>query len=822
MNHRVFRSSSCPVPVCGSLRTDSLAVAAQKTCGNLCRQVLVTLAVMLCCLPGRSADVPLLQAATAALQRGDFAGAELPLRAELKLHPNDAETLSLLGFALDQQKKFPEAEMVHRRAIAAAFRSTRILANVFGRYGSHLLTTGDATGARTAFGKAIAAEPADRYANVQLAQLALRQKDAAHGLEALEYLDHLPVGQREAPDVAILNLTALQLTGDRKTADTLVARLAAATQKDAKVSASIGWALTEAGQFDDAETFLAQAMATDPSNFQVLYDLGVVAIYARHYERARDVLETAVRQQPGNVDALYSLAFACSALRQPEPTLRLLARAAKLNPQRADVQRLIAVTTGELLANEDSAAAWDRYAALAPNDDTARRERGFARIHLRQFDTGIADLEWYIRKHPEDPTGHYELGLAQSTSDPTKGLVSLDRALELRPDFVAARAARGALYYVQGKPEAAVPDLESATASEPANGVILDRLGQAYRALDRLADAIRALRKAATLAPQEPTIQLHLANALAEAGESAESEALMGRYRQQRPVQAPRDLMRYLSLTPEQQRADYRVRVEKAVKDNPADAGAQVHYLKLCLEEGQTAQAAATAHLIAGLKPGPAVLADAGHALLAARQYAPARELLREAAVADVSAGLELDLAVATFHTSGAADGLHALERVKEPDRSAGYYLYWAQMLDVSGSTKDALMALEQAIRIAPGRPDLYWQTAVILSREQRAPEALQLLDQAARILPGDPHIPVIKAMVLEAAGQTDEAEKLLDETQRRWPESSAVWMARGMIAGAHQNVEQARRALETAISLGARSPDATLKLFRTRPPQDW
>jgi tetratricopeptide (TPR) repeat protein len=90
--------------------------------------------------------------------------------------------------------------------------------------------------------------------------------------------------------------------------------------------------------------------------------------------------------------------------------------------------------------------------------------------------------------------GHYELGLAQSTSDPTKGLASLDRALVLKPDFVAARAARGALYYVQGKPEAAVPDLESAVASEPANGVILDRLGQAYRALDRLADAIPVLR----------------------------------------------------------------------------------------------------------------------------------------------------------------------------------------------------------------------------------------------------------------------------------------------------------------------------------------
>jgi len=82
-----------------------------------------------------------------------------------------------------------------------------------------------------------------------------------------------------------------------------------------------------------------------------------------------------------------------------------------------------------------------------------------------------------------------------------------------------------------------------------------------------------------------------------------------------RPTQAPRDLMRYLSLTPEQQRADYRARVEKAVHDNPGDANAQLHYLKLSLEDTQTDQAIRTARTIASLKA-PAVLADAGRAML--------------------------------------------------------------------------------------------------------------------------------------------------------------------------------------------------------------
>ena len=54
--------------------------------------------------------------------------------------------------------------------------------------------------------------------------------------------------------------------------------------------------------------------------------------------------------------------------------------------------------------------------------------------------------------------------------------------------------------------------------------------------------------------------------------------------------------MRYLSLTPEQQRADYRARQWKRRSTiTPADPNAQLHYLKLSLEErGQTDQALKT------------------------------------------------------------------------------------------------------------------------------------------------------------------------------------------------------------------------------------
>ncbi len=56
---------------------------------------------------GLSADEsPAIREALAALQRGDFAAAEQVLRPEVKARPGDSGALTLLGVALDSQKKY--------------------------------------------------------------------------------------------------------------------------------------------------------------------------------------------------------------------------------------------------------------------------------------------------------------------------------------------------------------------------------------------------------------------------------------------------------------------------------------------------------------------------------------------------------------------------------------------------------------------------------------------------------------------------------------------------------------------------------------------
>ena len=545
----------------------------------------------------------------------------------------------------------------------------------------------------------------------------------------------------------------------------------------------------------------------------MLYDLGIAATYAGHYTRAREVLEAALRQQPRNVDVLYALAKAEESLKQYEDAVRLLAQAAKLDPRRADVEQLLAVATSELGAFSDSAAAWDRYLELAPNDEIARRERGYTAVLMDQPEQGIAGLECFVARHPNDAVGHYELGQARR-ADLAQALAQFDRAVQLDPDYVPARTARGSLYYQQGKPEAAVPDLEFAAAHRPDDAAALDRLGQAYAALDRSADAVRVLRRAAELAPDDSKTLLHFARALADAGSMEESKSVMDRFRQLGPEKTsgvPAGLVEFLSLSDEQRRADYRARVEKAARLHPEDTAAGVAWLKLLIEDGKPDLIAQTAHAIAALKPAPADLASAGHALLVSGHYSLARELLQQAETALPSVEIELDLALAAARGGDAAQALAAMDRIPEPARGGDYYLARAEMLTAPGEIR---AALDQALRLAPSSADFYFQAARFLVDRNLAPDALRFLDQGARRLPADRAVLLLKACALELAGQSSESDRLLTEVQTRWPEWYPGWIAHAIVLRAHDRPAEARRALDTAAALGASSAKLAVDLI--------
>jgi len=748
-----------------------------------------------------------LDEAAAAFEQGKADEAGRKLESILKTHPTELRALILEGAVLDSEQRYREAEGYYQRALKLAPGSVQVLNNA----GNHYLGSGNRNQARECYLRVVAIDPRHPNANLQLAQMSVDNKQ---GAQALAYLGRLNAAANAGPAVILLRARALAVSGQCAPAAQLLNKLEEQPTEGPGIHFSAGLAFADCQLYPQAEESFARALDADPSNFDVLYKLGVAALEAGHADRATGVLETALRDRPNDVDALSALSRAYLNQERPVDAAALLARARKLAPRRADVVLLLAQVTARLEFFKDAAAVYDDYLKLKPADDVARRERGFTLACANQFNTAIADLNAYVRKYPRDAVGFYELAVAKAFVDRNGALQALDRALALDPGLIRARYTRALLNIEEEKPAAAVEDLKQYLERQPNDTRALAHLGQAYVASGQAAEGAEVLKRAAELAPGSPLVLVQYRRALVKLGRTQEAAAVLARLKQAGSAAETRrpqtGLIEYLSLAPADRHARYLANLRRNAKANPGDLQWKLRLGRELLAQGSTAEGLDVFRELKSASSEPALLAASGRALLEFEQYDAARQFLEPAVAADPSlSAARLDLAIARFHLQTPAAALAELDQTVAADRKGDYYLLRAQLLDALGKMQEAIDALNRGIRAAPTRPDLYLQATAFLLKHKLNHEALDLLEQASRILPDARELLLAQAVTLELLLRGVDAQKLLARMQARWPEWDRPYLLSGILLEIQLKSAEARQTLETAIALGANTPEA-------------
>lgn len=747
-----------------------------------------------------------LDEATSDFAQRRIAEAENRVDGLLKEHPADLRALILKGAVLDAQQRYNDAESYYQRALKLAPNSAQVLNNV----ANHYLTSGDRDRARKFYMRTVAIDPSHANANLQLAQISV---DAKQGRQALAYLSRLADADKTDPPTTLLRASALALSGQCPDAVPLLRRLEDQANVSPNVYFSAGTTYAQCKLYDQAETSFSRVLDTEPTNFDVLYNLGLAAFQAGHSERAQRVLETALKERTEDPDCLYALAQVYLTQERPVDAAALLAKARKAAPHRVDVVLLLAQVTARLEFFKDAAAIYDEYLKLKPGDDVARRERGFTLACANQFQSARPDLEWYVRKHPHDAVGFYELAVAKALEDRSGALEDLDRALTLDPGLSQARYARALLNIEEDKPAPAVEDLQIFVKQKPDDFRALAHLGQAYLELDRASEAADVLKRAVDLAPDAPVALVHYRRALVKLGRTEEAQAILSRLKQSGMIdeghRPQAGLIEYLSLSLADRRARYLANLRRNVATNPGDAQWKVRLGRELLAEGNTADGLKVFRDIKSSSSDPVLLAACGRILLEFEQYDPALEFLKTAVAADPALSTaRLDLAIALFHLQTPQVALSELDETPVADRKGDYYLLRAQILDSLGKMQEAVDALNRGIRAAPTRSDLYLQAAGFLLKHKLFHEALDLLDQASRILPEDRELLLAQAVTLELLQRRTDTQKLLTKLQARWPEWDRPYLLNGILLEIQLKSAEARQMLETAIALGANTPE--------------
>lgn len=398
--------------------------------------------------------------------RGDLGDAERWLERALQADPTDAEARRRLARVHEALGRFPEA----RDDLVALLRFDPDDEEALLSLGRLALRTEDAAGAREWFARLrrAASDPSDAALRTALAWLEAGFPE--EGLAAAKAAE-ADVGPR--PRIRFAEGIALQeLHRHRDAAAALRGVPAEAGELFLLARDALAASLSRLGSHAEAERALEPALATDPGDERLISRRAWVLQRAGRADEAVALLRKALaeRSAPGARDAEGSnelwqaLGEALEWAGRPGEAVEALSREAQRRPRDAELLYSLGAAYERAGRPEAALAQMRAILAIAPDNAAAMNFIGYS---LAERGERLEEAEALVR-----------------------------RALELRPRSAGFLDSLGWIAYQRGEHARAVELLEKAARLAGADAIVLDHLGDAYRALRRAADAEGTWRRA--------------------------------------------------------------------------------------------------------------------------------------------------------------------------------------------------------------------------------------------------------------------------------------------------------------------------------------
>ena len=319
--------------------------------------------------------------------------AERLLNQVLKVAPNEAAALNLLGALRAKQGRLDEAETLFSRAV----RSDAELAGAHMNLAHLYLLKREPEKTAAELKEVLRLEPGNAEAGYRLAWLLLSQGRVD---ECINLFEQLKSSQQLSPPLLGVAASAYLKKGDKAAAVAALKKAVELSPNEAAYHFALGVAwLKHPANLEEARLSLSQSLKLRPDDAQGQLLLGYVLLRQKQYDEARALLEKNVEKGAGTPEAFYYLGL---------------------------------IAQGQ---NEDARAIefFEKSIRLEPSFAHSHIALGASYLKLKDYERARQALETGVKLSPEDPKAHYNLAMLYARlKDPERAQQELETLKKLK------------------------------------------------------------------------------------------------------------------------------------------------------------------------------------------------------------------------------------------------------------------------------------------------------------------------------------------------------------------------------------------------------
>ena len=441
---------------------------------------------------------------------GNLQGAETAFQAAIAADPKDRRPPHALAELYWRQGDTNRAELSFKKAVELApVKSAQRT-----RYAGFLLDTGRSADAKGFLSETLTAAPDFVPALNSLTEIALREADFQASSNYIAQVIRLDPKNLDA----LMNGARLKfLQGQVDAAIDDLQRLSAQSAQSAPLQYYLAVAHRAQGENTQALDAVERALLIDTNYIHALLLRSELLLTLGRASAAIPDLVRLTALEPRLEQPHYLLASAYSFTGRPQDALPVLNKAAALFPQNPKPHLISGMILRQHNKPDDARKAFEQALQIQPDFSPAIEQLIELDLQSGDHSKALARAQEYARKFPNAPSPLFlQARIFEAQKRFPEAEASLNKAIQLAPDFIAAHKMLVRLLISANREQQAISNLESILAKNPEDAGGHLRLALLYAASKQFEKAIEHYRKVTALDPSSVLASNNLAYLLSE------------------------------------------------------------------------------------------------------------------------------------------------------------------------------------------------------------------------------------------------------------------------------------------------------------------